>query len=154
MHLTDTSASACAQVRHTSQRPVGSSVDFLKTLFAHTSVPVYLCSFPNKRDDDKQPGERHVSTRKPSQVMSFLKKWDKPGRGLFFCVGTVKAGAKRNKANIVETIGLHADIDFKNLDGNLTRDEVVRKLVMLTCPPSVIVFSGGGLHCYWLFKEA
>jgi len=98
-------------------------------------------------------GERHIHTRLPSRVASFLHKWDKPGRGLFFCVGTVKAGARRNKENIVETIGLHADLDLKDIDLGYTREQIVCKLKGLQYPPTAIVFSGNGLHCYWLFKE-
>src|SRR5215471_7678837 len=101
----------------------------------------------------KKTPERHVHTRTPSHITSFASKWDRPRRGLFFCVGTVKSGARRAKENIVETIGLHVDIDFKNIDES--RDEVLRKLdTMLRYRPSAVVFSGGGLHCYWLFKEA
>ncbi|QHP72180.1 hypothetical protein EI171_35690 [Bradyrhizobium sp. LCT2] len=126
----------------------------LKTLFAYTTAQVYICTFPNDRRDPDQAGERHIHTRLPSRITSFIKNWDRPGRGLFFCVGTLEGGAKRNKENIVETIGLHADIDFKNVEGITGREEVVRKLATLMYPPTVIVFSGGGLHCYWLFKEA
>jgi hypothetical protein len=126
---------------------------FISALFgASTEHPVYICSFPNERNDETEPPERHVTTRILSHVTSFASKWDRPKRGLFFCVGTVKAGARRAKENIVETIGLHVDIDFKNISES--RDDVMRKLAALRYPPSAIVFSGGGLHSYWLFKEA
>ena len=129
-------------------------VRFLKTIFEATTEQVYFCSFPNDAKDRNQsrpPAHCHADA---SVLTRFLRKWDKPGRGLFFCIGTVKAGAARNKGTIVETICLHADIDFKNVEGKPDRHDIVRKLVMLMYPPSVIVFSGGGLHCYWLFKEA
>src|SRR6266566_9438457 len=109
MPLTHTSTPAHAQAVKISSQAIG-TIEFVKKLFEHTSNPVYFCSFPNERDDDKQVGERHVITRTPGQITSFIEKWDKPERGLFFCVGTVKAGTKRNKDNVVETIGLHADI--------------------------------------------
>ena len=131
-----------------------SPIDFLKALFAHTTNPIYICSFPNDRDDEKQVGERHIITRMPGQITSFVEKWNKPGRGLFFCVGTVKTGEQRRaKENIAETIGLHADLDFKDIDLGYTREQIVCKLNALQYPPSAIVFSGNGLHCYWLFKE-
>src|ERR1700720_1943058 len=105
---------------------------FIQTLFGPvTESPVYICSFPNERDDESKPGERHVATRVPSHIEKFAARWDMPDRGLFFCVGAVKPGARRAKENIVETIGLHADIDFKNVDGNPGRDEVVRSLATL-----------------------
>jgi len=131
-----------------------SATDFIRRLFDATTAPIYICSFPNERLDETQPPERHVTTRLPSHITSFAAKWDRPKRGLFFCVGTVQPGTKRSKEYIVETIGLHADIDFKNVEGDPKRDEVVRKLEYLRLRPSVVVFSGGGLHAYWLFKEA
>jgi phage/plasmid-associated DNA primase len=141
----DTSASGSTTV---------SAIDFLKALFAHTTYPIYVCSFPNERDDDRQVGERHVITRTPAHITQFVAKWDRKKRGLFFCTGTVKAGVEqRNKDNIAETPGLHADIDFKNVDLVNGRDDVLRQLARLKYPPSAIVFSGGGMHCYWLFKE-
>jgi hypothetical protein len=127
-------------------------VAFLQKLFEHTTAPVYVCSFPNERDDPKQAGERHITTRLPSHISSFVEKWDKPGRGLFFGVGTVN-GDKRNKESIVETIGLHADLDFAKIDGEPGRDEVLRQLARLKYLPSATVFSGNGVHAYWLFKE-
>lgn len=150
MLVSDTSTRVCVQADNSA--PI-SAVGLLKTLFAYATAQVYICTFPNDRNSN-QVGERHIHTRLPSQITSFMNKWDKPGRGLFFCVGTVKAGAKRNKENIVETIGLHADIDFKNVEGVSAREDVVRKLATLMYPPTIVVFSGGGLHCYWLFKEA
>src|SRR5205085_6566161 len=94
-----------------------SPIEFLKTLFAHTEGQIYTCSFPNERDDEKQPGERHVISRKPAQITRFINKWDKPERGTFFGVGTLKeGGSRRAKDTIAETICLHADIDFKNVD--------------------------------------
>jgi len=126
--------------------------EFIKTLFGlGTEFPVYICSLANDRDDSSEPSERHVSTRDLADIEKFVAKWDRPKRGLFFCVGTVK-GARRAKENIAETIGLHADIDFKGI--NDSRADVERKLSHLPNPPSVIVSSGNGLHAYWLFKEA
>lgn len=128
--------------------------EFLPGLFGHTVQSVYICSFPNERDDPNQATERHITTRVAAQVEAFASKWDKPGRGAFFCVGTVKAGTKRNKDNIVETIGLHADIDFKAVEGsNVDLAEVTKQLARLRIQPSVTLFSGGGVHAYWLFAE-
>jgi P4 family phage/plasmid primase-like protien len=151
MHNLYKDGAARAQASSPTSGSVG-AVEFIKALFEHTAEPVYICSFPNERDDPKQAGERHIATRLPSHVSSFVEKWDKPGRGLFFGVGTVN-GDKRNKENIVETICLHADLDFAKIDGTPGRDEVVKKLDGVKHRPSAVVFSGGGLHAYWLFKE-
>lgn len=129
--------------------------DFIQSMFGPvTEHPIYICSFPNIKDDPEQPGERHVLTRTAAHIDRFVTKWDQPGRGLFFCTGTVKAKTKRAKENIVETICLHADIDLKDIDGDTSRGYIVRRLNELRYRPSVIIFSGRGYHCYWLFKEA
>jgi predicted P-loop ATPase len=129
------------------------AADFINTLFGSvTDLPVYICSFPNERGDESQPGERHVTTRDPASITSFATTWDRAGRGTFFCVGTVKPGERRAKENIVETIGLHADIDFKDI--NETRTDVERLLGQLPMLPSMTLFSGNGIHAYWLFNEA
>ncbi|MCK1671073.1 phage/plasmid primase, P4 family [Bradyrhizobium sp. 150] len=127
--------------------------DFFKALFAYTEEPVYICSFTNERGEG---AERHIMTRLPSQISGFINKWDKPGRGLFFCVSVVDHSAtKRNKETVRKTTCLHADIDFKLVDikDETAREECLRQLARLRFPPSLVVFSGGGLHCYWLFKE-
>ncbi|RZN25579.1 DNA-primase RepB domain-containing protein [Bradyrhizobium sp. Leo121] len=131
------------------------AADFTKIVFGTTTEPpVYISSLPNERGDETEPPERHVATRVPSHIAGFVAKWDRPKRGLFFCTGIVKQGARRAKENIVQTACLHTDIDFSNLDGDPDRAEVLRQLARLRYPPSIIVFSGHGLHCYWLFKEA
>src|ERR1700722_7375423 len=81
MHLTHTSAPAGTRGRDVNPTAI-SAIDFLKTLFAHTIEPIYICSFPNERHDEAQVGERHVVTRVPGHITSFVEKWDKSGRGL------------------------------------------------------------------------
>ncbi|OSJ21234.1 hypothetical protein BSZ19_48265 [Bradyrhizobium japonicum] len=149
------SAPARAQDHAPIAAPVGIFA-FLKALFAYTDTAIYICSFPNERGDPAQVGERHVTTRKPGEITAFLKKWDKPGRGAFVCIASLREGAqKRNKENIAQTVCLHADIDFKNVDllGADPLSDVLRHLARLRILPSIIVSSGGGVHAYWLLTE-
>jgi P4 family phage/plasmid primase-like protien len=135
-------------------KPAPTRDDFIKALFAGTDGETYVCSFTNERGAGP---ERHVIGRSNGKITQFLKNWDKEGRGAFVCVGTLKKGAQsRNKAKIAETPCLHADIDFKDLDtlGEEPVKFVLRQLARLKYPPSIIVLSGGGVHAYWLFKEA
>lgn len=113
-------------------------------------MPVHVCSLGNDRDGPHAP--RFVSTRDSSDILRFMSKWDKPERGMFFCVGTLKPGTKRAKDNVSEIAFLHADIDFKDIDDQ--RADVERKLAALRLPPSITVLSGNGLHAYWLLTEA
>ena len=41
------------------------------------------------------------------------------------------------------------DIDFKDTPEATARE----RLATCPCPPSIIVHSGDGLHCYWLLRE-
>jgi hypothetical protein len=134
-------------------------IDFFKEMFAHTSGPVYFCSLSNVKNDPEQPPERRVITRMPLDIRLFTSKWDRKGRALYFGVGALKQGAQeRNKGTIAETAFLHADIDFKHVDG-LPDDaagklaEVLRHLARLKYLPSATVFSGNGVHAYWRLTE-
>jgi hypothetical protein len=128
------------------------ALNFIHQWFGATEQPVYICSLANDRDDSKEPTERHVATREGKEVDAFIAKWDRTGRGLFFCVSTIKPGAIRNKDNVVEIPGLWADVDFKDvIDDEAT---ILRRVKALPKPPSIIVRSGNGLHLYWRFKES
>jgi hypothetical protein len=132
-----------------------STIDFLRALFANTEARRFFCSFTNERGEG---GERRVATRSPGHVADFMHKWDKPGRGMYVGMSTIKAGAKRSKENCVETPALWTDQDFGKIydcpaDPAEARSFVLKHIAKLKYQPSIIVFSGGGVHCYWLLKE-
>ena len=124
---------------------------FLREFFARSEGPVFFCSLANDRDDKKQAPPQELITREPDKVEAFIRKWDAQGRALYFCVNTIKKGKRRNKANVAELVGLHADLDFKGIVEGRKRIEEV--LAGLPCQPSCVVFSGHGLHGYWWFDE-
>jgi P4 family phage/plasmid primase-like protien len=127
---------------------------FLADMFgASTHALVYLSSLPNGDAPADEPGERHIATRRFDLIEQFLRKWDRPGRALYFCTATVQVSATtRSKDTIAEINGLHADIDFRSV--LITAEEVRRKLGQLRLLPSKVVASGRGFHCYWLFRES
>jgi phage/plasmid-associated DNA primase len=125
--------------------------DFLKWMFgASTQHPIFVTSFTNIKGEGPA---HHVITRHPDHINRFVRKWDIPGRGMFFCVSTVKPGsAQRSKNTISELTCLHVDIDFKGV--KQTPEWIEQTLLEHTIiPPSAIIRSGNGLHCYWLFRE-
>src|SRR5215471_11593989 len=129
--------------------------EFIKGMFGpSTNHPVFICSLLNAEAKGTEPvNERFVTTRDTADISGFARKWDRPGRGLFFCVSTVKPNARRrSKETLSELTGLHADIDFRNIEQ--TPDEIRRIIGNLMLPPSFVIASGHGLHLYWLFKEA
>jgi RepB DNA-primase from phage plasmid len=128
------------------------ATDFIKAVFGQTNEPVHFCSLGNERDGTHP--FRKLDTRNPDEVTRFIERWDMAGRGLFYCVSTLKAGAhKRNKENVAELPILFADIDLK--DVKETVEEIEFKLkTKLRLPPTVIVRSGNGVHAIWMLKEA
>ncbi len=136
------------------------AVTFLARLFLHAEGDVYISSLPNERG--AQPPERHIITRDPGKVAQFCKKWNQPGRGLFFAVSTLRPGAQptergslRCKANASQLPAIHVDIDFDKVITPADNPQafVINKLEGLKIPPSIITASGGGVHAYWLLDE-
>jgi hypothetical protein len=132
---------------------------FLRIMFAGTAGPVFVCSLPNVKGD--RPGERWLASGDPAAAEKFLAHWNVAGRSTYFCSATLKPNkdwiarepgrSPRCEENIAEIVGLHCDIDFKNV--TVTAAEILRILKSLLCAPSIVVNSGHGLHGYWLFKE-
>jgi hypothetical protein len=126
------------------------SIDFVKTVFPSTEQPVHFCSLGNERDG-KHPF-RKLDTRDPAELSAFIAKMDQPERGLFYCVSTLKLGAKaRNKENAVELAFLFADIDLKDVDESI--EDIERKLGMLRHRPALTIRSGNGVHAIWPLTE-
>lgn len=125
--------------------------EFIETVFLeNTNGSVYVCSLPNAKDGDST-GERNVLTRDVDRIEEFAEKWDKSGRGLFFCVSTMQPKKARNKSNAVESLFLHVDTDAKDLLVPIEEAfEIIRSLEL---PPSRIHKSGHGLHSFWLFDR-
>lgn len=140
---------------------VEEAIRFLSTWFRGVEGDVYLCSLPNERGG--KPGLRFILTRDPGEVEAFIAKWDKPGRGIFFCVSTLRPGAKpgqrgdlRSKENAWRLPGAFADCDFKMLEGLGANPmaEVTRRLEALELAPAIVNASGGGLHAFWPYEKA
>src|SRR3954454_6178750 len=137
-----------------------SRVDFFRQVFGPaTASSVFVSSLPNADVRGTQPGERHILSRDTAAIERFVGDWDRAGRGVYFCVSTLQPNAAagkgrspRCKANVAEIPFLHVDIDLKSVEPGIT--EIVKELAAIPLPPSIIVFSGNGVHAYWLLKEA
>ena len=130
------------------------STDFVVDWFKGTTGRVYLCSLPNpelKGTPEGEPSERHILTRSTEQINGFVSKWDRPGRGLYFCTATIQPDAtRRSKETLAELVALHADIDFKSVVE--TTDEIERIVERLLPLPTRVHHSGHGLQLFWRFK--
>src|SRR5262245_430692 len=127
---------------------VDTAIDTLATIFeAAPEGAVFLTALgPN--------GAVHsLASRETDRIETFLQRHDRTGVGLYFCVSTLRDGANgRSKNNVGWIAGLHADIDYK--DHDCAPEEIQRRLDQALLPASLVIGTGGGLHCYWLFHEA
>jgi RecA-family ATPase len=136
-----------------------SAVAFLKTLFHNVPGDIFLCSLPNEKGG--KPGEISLRTRDQKQARRFIEKWDQIGRGLFFCIGTIRAdatptkrGSYRNKHNIWRLPALPIDIDFKGGATLINPQATAIGMLERSClPPQIEIASGGGVHAYWKLEE-
>jgi hypothetical protein len=127
---------------------VDAAIDTLATIFEGAPQgAVFLTALgPN--------GAVHsLASRETDRIESFLQRHDRAGVGLYFCVSTLRDGANgRSKSNVGWLAGLHADVDYK--DHDLAPEEIQHRLGATLLPASLVIETGGGLHCYWLFHEA
>jgi P4 family phage/plasmid primase-like protien len=127
-------------------------LNFIKAVFKHTEGPVNVC--PLKNNDAGGGAGHQLTSRDPAIIEGFIAENDKPNWGVYFCVSTMRDTNKHHcKDNAVELPFLHADIDFRDLDGE-TPESALRKIKTLKYPPPEIVATGHGYHCYWLLTEA
>ena len=128
-------------------------VKFLSAMFGAHLPQVFVTSLANDRNETRRIPPRQVMVRDdPSRIETFAAEWDKPEPALYFCVAALKPGQTwRNKENLGQLVCLHADLDFKNI--TVPRQRIERVLDTLRLPPHWVIFSGHGLHCYWLLDK-
>ncbi|ACL60611.1 DNA primase family protein [Methylobacterium nodulans] len=137
---------------------VNTASAFLAAVFgAYSEANVFVCALPNVRGDH---GERALITRDFVLADRFVRKWDRPGTAIYYCVGTIRPGAQplrpggsvRSRENVAEILTLASDTDLKSVE--IGREDIIAKYHALEFPPSVIVWSGRGAQGLWLLNEA
>ena len=92
--------------------------------------------------------EGWVPKEKEEEVNTYLEK-----ENIYYGIGTRNGqtlnGTRGGKENIVAVPCLWTDIDFKSTPRKLA----AARLKKFSFQPSVIVRSGGGIHCYFYLKE-
>jgi hypothetical protein len=114
----------------------------------------YVCSLPN-RGVKGTPRELFYPDDAAGRGRAelFARHENKPGRGVYDCIGMLQDGARtRCKDTVAALDRVIADLDLKNIAQ--PRDEVIRCLKGLLLPPSELRDSGFGLHAIWYLKEA
>jgi hypothetical protein len=123
---------------------------FIEKMFAgRTKGNVVLCSYANDRSEAKTFPPRDMATRDWAKVDAFIKEYDVAGRACYFACCTMM-GRTRNKEEVAHINSVYVDLDFK---GMVEGEEFIRSILKsLSCPPSAVVHSGNGLHCYWMLE--
>jgi hypothetical protein len=128
------------------------AIDYLRRLFGPATLqPVFLCSLVNG-NTGKDAGVRSIHSRDHQAIFTFVNRWNRPGRGLYYCMSTIPEGKARNKENCAETPAFVIDVDFKSIDCEPATAENLIKSLRL--PPTAIIRTGHGLHVVWMLKEA
>jgi P4 family phage/plasmid primase-like protien len=120
--------------------------DFLEALFPDVDCFVDVRAF-------KPGGDTTVDVRVPRGDFSRVDELAAKHEGLNLYVGVAEraTAGKGGLANCKALRCLFAEIDAKDHGGDLS---VARsKLADFALPPSIVVSSGGGLHCYWLLDS-
>lgn len=92
-------------------------------------------------------------TRDAQIIRDHLERWDQPGRAVYFGVATRLTGKPTGRrADLAELPALWVDIDCDKQ--GIARDDAVAAALSLPLRPSLLVNSGGGIHCYWLLAQA
>lgn len=130
--------------------------DFLSEFFGFPlgGEKIYLSALANDRSQAGKYNPQQFASSDLASLEKFIGKFDIPGRGSFFCISPIRVdvGAVKTKENISSLRCLHADIDFKGIVGN--RTSVLLALKKLKRQPTYVVFSGHGIHVYYLFSVA
>jgi hypothetical protein len=129
----------------------GAAADFLARFFGLTTeAAVEIRELPNEQGAGPN---RPLFTRDPNLVLAHCVRWDQPERAVYFAPATRQPGAaKGDREHCVELPALWVDIDVYKL--GIAKEEAVAALLMLPIPPGILIDSGGGIHAYWLLREA
>ena len=86
-----------------------------------------------------------------ARAEKFARHENKPGRGVYDCIGRLQDGARsRRKDTVADRDQVVADLDLKNITQR--RDAVLQCVKGLVLPPSEIRDSGFGLHLIWISR--
>ncbi|HEU4762908.1 MAG TPA: hypothetical protein VFS74_11355, partial [Gemmatimonadales bacterium] len=126
---------------------------FLSKLFGGvTEEAVEIRCCPN---DGVDLPAKAVFTREMDDIVLHLQRHDIPGMGSYYAVATRKMGkASGKRDNLCELRTLWSDVDFKRLAPAFRSiDAILAMAHSLPYPPSVVIFTGGGVHLIWLLDE-
>ena len=133
-------------------RDYTAAADFLVQMFGEwTEGAVEVRCCPN---DGVDLPPRSLFSRDIEDITLHLQRHDVDGMGCYvgMCTRIMgKASGKRD--NLHELRTLWSDVDLKRLASGWAIERLIEMAHGLPMPPSIITFTGGGLHFYWLLVE-
>lgn len=126
----------------------GDTTEFLHSFYSGVEHNVELRALSN--DGSGRPGVLFISDFELAQ--DFCRRWDGPGYGTYMAVATRRKDASNGKReSLAELPGVWVEIDgYKH---GISTEQCVAALNAAPLKPTCIVFSGRGVHAYWLFRE-
>lgn len=93
----------------------------------------------------------HEFTTSVDAAVEFATLHNADGLNVYWTVNGVELGThkKPTKRDIEGARFVHVDIDPPKTGGKFDRPAIIGALDSLTCPPSIIIDSGGGLQAFW-----
>ena len=134
-------------------RDYAAAADFLISMFGEwTEGAVEIRCCPN---DGVDLPPRSLFSRDIDEITIHLQRHDVEGMGCYYGNATRKLGkASGKRDNLAELRFLWSDIDFKRLAEEWRTVEAVMAMGRsLPVPPSIMIFTGGGVHFIWLLAE-
>ena len=123
-----------------------------KTGGSHDSLAAYLLTTEPGHPGNTARAFYPDTPEGHARAEEFAQRENRPGRGVYDCIGKLKDGARsRNKETVAELDCIIADIDLKNIAE--PSGQVLQTLRGLVLPPSEVRDSGFGLHAIWYLKE-
>jgi len=111
--------------------------------------PIYVASLPNERG--KGP-VHHQYVASDNELAEFIRRYDHPGRALYYTVARLRPGAARSKETVTATHWMWAEIDYKD-HPILSSEEILRRVKSIPLPASLVILSGHGVHLLWQLRE-
>ena len=131
---------------HDNDPDVLAAIEFFANWFAYTEGVIELRAIGGKR-----PRRSMITSGK--QTEQFIARSHKAGEEIYFGVATrLKGATGGKKVDCWEAPGAHLDLDLTK--NGLTYDDGIAIIERFPVQPSAVVWSGGGMHCYWRFDEA
>ena len=151
------------------------TITFLRTILPRSGF-IYVARIRKAKGEGRKDQTIHAVAPDADEAAALLLEWDRkyPDQNIYYAMAsyqevkhktktlddgrefTYVVGRKQDNVKLVKSIWL--DLDVGKADGYATRQEALAGLQAywraVGLPPPLIVSSGYGLHCYWVFTEA